>query len=32
MTVTNANGEVIKPDYTCYTLIKQDDEVVKAEV
>ncbi|MFC0516228.1 winged helix-turn-helix transcriptional regulator [Mucilaginibacter angelicae] len=32
MTITNANGDVIKPDYTCYTLIKQDDEVVKEEV
>lgn len=26
MTTTNANGEIIQPDYTCYTLI-QDEEV-----
>ena len=31
MTITNANGEVIRPDYTCYTLIKED-EAVKAGV
>ncbi|MET3610055.1 MULTISPECIES: winged helix-turn-helix transcriptional regulator [Mucilaginibacter] len=32
MTITNANGEVIQPDYTCYTLVKQDDDVVKESV
>lgn len=32
MTLTNASGELIKPDYTCYTLIKQEDEVVKETV
>jgi DNA-binding HxlR family transcriptional regulator len=27
ISTTNANGEIVKPDYTCYTLI-QEEEVV----
>lgn len=31
MTTTNANGEIIQPDYTCYTLV-QDEVKVEKEV
>lgn len=32
MTMTNANGEVVQPDYTCYTLVKDQEETVKADI
>ncbi|PWK77776.1 HxlR family transcriptional regulator [Mucilaginibacter oryzae] len=32
MTITNASGEVVQPDYTCYTLVKDQEETVKADI